>query len=662
MAMPGQQPTGGLGAMAPPKPQGAPQAQAPNPAQDAARISGMEQDSPLTAEEVARKSLMDRRQQSEALEAQIQLLTNSLDSRMNLGFNVPLLQMAAGFAKPTKTGSFGESLGYGIENYAKAADEEFVRKQATDKQRLEYMQKMADLQKQRGLLDYQLADMGTPPPTTLRTGAETLPPGSPAGAPPVGGGMLPAGAPSVGAPTNAPVDPMVPQGSRKPMTIDRANLAGMVDKEEGERAWKKLEAERKQIELQLAQIKSSRERFVPTQFGMWDTDKQDWVQKNPYLQKPEKFDFGAAGDKNTTGDVYAKYKRIQAIEDPKLRDEKLLEFYISQGWLAGGAPRPAGGAPVSGTPAGGAAPSGGAKPPGLAPSGGGGGSNPFGLPTRFKSEEEKKEEAIQDSVRKAALEALETQRAKDSETRAALAFNAGRTAPVIRGIAKDMEGWATNNPRIFDLLQRPEVSDRFKKFVEAGLQAGQFGTFSLPVTILEQNKNNKITAEDLQAMQMFAQASAKLTTEMRKASRSPGEGATDAKEGELYARVEALPSDSAQVIRLKSELLQLRADFDEATARQWLKYRKENKGASFDEFLFESDAFNSLRRNYDKALDARREANMKLLESSNKPATRPAQAAPAATPSAERPSERVIGGTIWERKPDGSWNNTGRKP
>jgi hypothetical protein len=116
-------------------------------------------------------------------------------------------------------------------------------------------------------------------------------------------------------------------------------------------------------------------------------------------------------------------------------------------------------------------------------------------------------------------------------------------------------------------------------------------------------------------------------------------------------------------------LLQLRADFDEATARQWLKYRKENKGASFDEFLFESDSFKSLRENYDKALDARREANMKLLQSPIKPATKPAApAAPAAPASptqnkpAEKPNERIIGGTIWERQPDGSWNNTGRKP
>jgi hypothetical protein len=648
--------------MAPPKPQGAPQGQAPNPAQDAARISGMEQEAPMSAEEVARKSLMDRKVQSEALEQQIQLLSKSLDSRMNPGYDVPLMQMAAGFLKPTKTGSFGESLGYGMENYSKAAEEEFARKQLVDKQRLEYMQKMADIQKQRGLLDYQLADMGAPAQTTLRTGAEPLPPGAPAGTPPVGGGMP--SAPSVGAPPSAASNPTALQNSRRPMTIDRAKLESALDDKMGEQAWKQLEAERKQAELQLAQIKSSRERFVPTQFGMWDTDKQDWVQKNPYLQKAEKFDFGAAGEKSTTGDVYAKYKEIQAIQDPKLRDEKLLEFYVSQGWLAGGPSKPAGGATVSGTPAGGTAPSGGAKPPGLAPSGGGGASNPFGLPTRFKSEEEKKEEALQDSVRKAALEALESQRAKDSETRATAAFNAGKTAPTIRGIGKDMEGWATNNPRIFDLLQRPEVGDRFKKFVEAGVDAGRLGTFSLPVSILEQNKNNKITTEDLQALQMFAQASAKLTTEMRKISRSPGEGATDAKEGELYARVEALPSDSSQVIRLKSELLQLRADFDEATARQWLKYRKENKGATFDEFLFESDAFRSLRDNYDKALDARREANMKLLESPIKPATKPASTAPSSAPSATpaRPNERVIGGTVWERKPDGSWNNTGRKP
>jgi hypothetical protein len=217
------------------------------------------------------------------------------------------------------------------------------------------------------------------------------------------------------------------------------------------------------------------------------------------------------------------------------------------------------------------------------------------------------------------------------------------------------------------LLQRPEISDRFARFLKEGLQAGQFGSFSIPTEILAQNKYNDITKNDLEALQMYSQASARLVTELRKQSRVPGEGATSESEGKLYATVEALPSDSSRVIRLKSELLELRTDFDEKAAQLWVNWRDENPGKSFDNFRLHSPEFKSLRSAFDKALDERRKANAELLSGKPREQAKPAatqSAAPTAAPTAagNKSNERVIGGTVWERKPDGSWNNTGRKP
>ncbi len=50
--------------------------------------------------------------QREAMNAALLRMRESLDVRKNRLFDPVLMQTAAGFLKPTKTGSFGESLGY----------------------------------------------------------------------------------------------------------------------------------------------------------------------------------------------------------------------------------------------------------------------------------------------------------------------------------------------------------------------------------------------------------------------------------------------------------------------------------------------------------------------------------------------------------------------
>jgi hypothetical protein len=625
--------------MAPPKPQGAPQGQTPNPAQDAARISGMEQESPLTAEEVARKSLLDRRQQSEALEAQINLLSKSLDSRMNPGYDVPLMQMAAGFLKPTKTGSFGESLGYGMENYSKASDEEFARKQLVDKQRLEYLQKMADIQKERGLLDFQLADMGAPAPTILRTGAESAPPGAPAGTPPVGGGMPSAPAPAAGAAlTNAPLDPMVPQGSRKPMTIDRANLAGMVDKEEGERAWKKLEAERKQVELQLAQLKSSREGFIPTQFGMWDADKKEWVEKNPYIQKMEKADFGPFNPPGQDG-RYASQEQIreyQALD--KTDSNAMMRFAIKYGFLApsalpGGAP--SGTAPSGGGTAPAGAPSGGGARPtgGTAPASGGKPAvDPFGRPTRIKTREELEQEKIEN-----ASQAEEAKIIAQGAGKAAVELvNAGQQAKDIKALAEESSSIAKAVAPAFKLLMNKDdqfrtTFDAYLQAAKTGAQAGQFGTFSIPTDIIERNNLNQ---REIQGLQKFAQIEAQFTLFNRRLWLK-GDGAISNGESSVAAQLGPQLSDRPEVIMMKAQAIGRKADFDRDSARAWEKWSGENPGKSFNKFLSQSPEYEAITNNYLADLKAMRESNARYFAGEKPPTV---SAATPATPSTSRPA------------------------
>jgi hypothetical protein len=253
--------------------------------------------------------------------------------------------------------------------------------------------------------------------------------------------------------------------------------------------------------------------------------------------------------------------------------------------------------------------------------------------------------------------ASETQkvRIKESEARGNALIDYGQKADKIKQIALDMTAFSESNPRAFNLMQDATFVDSLKRSIEKN-----GGVFKLDPRTIDQYK---LTGKDLEALQMFNQKSAQLTTEMRKSSRAPGEGATDKKEGELYAAVEALPTDTARVIGLKSELLILRSDFDRMAAEMWVQWRDDNPGKSFDKFRLASKEYKELRNGYEDALDRVRKANASMLGTAN-PSQRQEstpQGSPPA-PAGGRGDTRVIGGTIWERQPNGSWKDSGRKP
>ena len=347
-------------------------------------------------------------------------------------------------------------------------------------------------------------------------------------------------------------------------------------------------------------------------------------------------------------------------EGPERRDA-FARYYAFNG--IGGVSAPSGSsAPSAGTPSAGSssgAPAG--TPSGAAPSAGGtsfagGFSSPSGggMKSTAQRESDRRMAEEQEKARIAIQQAAETEtnkaRITKGEDRASTLIDRGQAADTTKQIALDMSAWADSNPRVFQLMQTATLKDSILRSAEK-----MGAPLNIDPRIILQYK---LTNNDIEAMQMFAQKSAQLTVELRKSSRAPGEGATTESEGRLYSQIEALPTDTARVIGLKSELLALRTDYDKAAATLWVDWRDANPGKSFDKFRLGSDEFKTLRKSYDSTLDAVRKANTDLLSSK----------APAATPQAKPPSgqpsrgdERVIGGNIWERQPDGSWKDSGRK-
>lgn len=119
-------------------------------------------------------------------------VTASLDARKNRLFDPTLLAMAEGFLAPTRTGSFGESLGIAAGKLRGAEEARFKEEQELAQAQLGVAQQGMQLERQRQM---------------SQAYAQALkPPGTPAGAP--------TGAPAgpAGAPAGLPAAPAGPQG------------------------------------------------------------------------------------------------------------------------------------------------------------------------------------------------------------------------------------------------------------------------------------------------------------------------------------------------------------------------------------------------------------------------------------------------------------------
>ena len=147
------QPQGGLGQAS--AQQQAPQPKAPPPQQQAAgninagaRASGMEQVEDSSVTDYITKTMEDIDSTRETMNQVIQRLRAGLDNRKNQLFDPVMMAASAGFFKPTRTGSFGESAGYAGEGASLAADKEMLRQKENQKLEVELLGKEIELKQQ----------------------------------------------------------------------------------------------------------------------------------------------------------------------------------------------------------------------------------------------------------------------------------------------------------------------------------------------------------------------------------------------------------------------------------------------------------------------------------------------------------------------------------
>jgi hypothetical protein len=524
------------------------------------------------------KIVDDLGDQREAMNSALLRMRESLDARKNRMFDPVLMQTAAGFLKPTKTGSFGESLGYAAENAGTASERQLLHDAENQKLELELLGKEQELRQQLGGDALISALMGGP-----KTSAP--PPAAGAVTTPTGQLRVPGAASPVDVATAANPQQVLAaaQQGRIKITDEVLLLANRV-------APKMLPA--------LQEIRKSQEGEEKNRI------EQAKLENTTRKVIPR----GGRTEREMNMNEYAQYQSAlrQYLSDGD--ENKLLNFYDSMGWLEAEQAR---GRKITPKPADGSAPAEGAAPIG-----------------RAKTQAEMKAE--EETATKTAAG-----RAEAAEKLASRLGLQAEAAFENTNIANDMIGYAKNNSLVFEIMNRPGLKGAVLRAVQEGANVGNFN-INLPAAIIAQYE---LSSNDLTALQMFMQKSAQLQSRGRQLNRTPGEGSTSDYETKLLGGIYALPSDSQRAIILKSDALILQGKFDEERFKLWNQKSKQS-GYTYNDFLVDDD-FKALKADYRKTLDRVREENLDLL-SPKKKEKAPAPAAPPKPAPAPAPAPSPV--------------------
>lgn len=485
---------------------------------------------------------------SKQLSDQMELMRSNLERRNNIPFDPTLMQAAAGFLAPTKTGSFGESLGAAAGNAATQAEKDWLRTQETEKMKLELAQKQALLQGQIGSREYLThrfgneGQAGTSQPTIGATGAT----GSASATGVATGAGSAMGAPRGSSSKVNERDFQIVEAFRDPEAMKH-----LVERE-------KRETERVRIDLDARRTAAAELTASNVKFDIAPQGLRGFVVKDVPSKDMDK------------------YKKV--IEQYHLDGDinKLYDEYRNLGWEL---------------------------PPELK-------KGRDGVWSALPSEQERQ-------LSQKGSEGRILADIKAEEPMIAQIHTKYLTANSLTNTAKDIQSIATSNKRAFDLLNEPGIADAFGRAFEKGIQAGTFGSFSLPV---REVATYKLSTEDREALQTVYRKYAELVTHFRRVSRAPGEGATDAKEGALYAQLAGVPTDTAKAIRIAMEAIQTEATYNKEVGKAWNKFRKEDKTHSFSDFLY-SDERANIDNQYNKRLEEMRQASVSAFAPVNSEST-----------------------------------------
>jgi len=468
-------------------------------------------------------------------------LTEALTSRQQL-FDPVLLAMAQGFLAPTRSGSFGESIGNAAGAVApvQAAEDKRAREIAQLRYELAAQehgmtqqtrrQRSAEQQMRRLTGEEPAAAPAqgiTPVERGIATGAPSAPGAAPAGQP-AAGGAAPAAPTAPAAPSSAATGGLRPIMESDILAMSQVDpeLAGTLEK----------------------LMKSQRDRIVITQGGLpYDRVRQQYVG-GPIPSQDQK------AYRTAFGQFYMlPWQHDMFIEaSQRGQGKEWMERFQSTGIASSLSELPAAGARAPGAP--GAAP---------------------GTTPRMKTvEEEKAEESAQ--------KILAEERAKGMAKRTEEALNAGE-GYASRMATYNSLGKIASRPdatKIFGLLERPGVPEAILGLVRDTIKAPGTGS-SISVPGLESALRNVGLDQNLINQYQFA-LSQMANLQLQQSRITEGQGAVSDRERELFATAAITSRDNPATINAKLDMYRARAELDRDIASELRK-----SGMTIDQFKTE---------------------------------------------------------------------------
>ena len=536
MASPLQQASGAVAGAASAQPSAL-----PNPAAEADQEEARQLDVPRITDKSPFEDLQLTRSK---LDKKIQEMQDALDYRKNIPFDPMLMQVAAGFLKPTKTGSFGESLGSAAENATAQAERDWARQQEINKQKLALTQSQLTLKQQMAGNDLMMRTMGGGPGATTLSNQ----------APSPGGQQDPAAKLQAATSPNQPVTEDI---------IAMAKLTGDPD------TLKFFEEKRKR-ELEERKIASG-------EYGL---------KLEPYL-------LNRTIDGISVSERQA-YERARAQFAKDKDVNKLMAFYDSMGWL---------------------------EPDSRAAAG----------TTDYKLPPSKEQKEI-------TQEGLKTENKVIGEEGGKMAMamaTSAKQAQDVKNLSSEAIGIAKAAPNAFKLLSNKDSQIRKDiDIIQDAMRRGvstPWGSFSIPTDHLA--AATELTDTERDALQKFAQIEAQFTLFNRR-TWLQGQGAISNGESQTASMLGPQVLDRPEVIQMKAQALELKADFDQKAYADYEKWKDKNPGKLYGKYLV-SDDFKAIQDDYVSKLDRMNKANAKFFAAGSAPSS--GSSAKTETPKSEAP-------------------------
>jgi hypothetical protein len=427
---------------------------------------------------------------------------------------------ASGFLRPTKTGGFGESLGYAAEAYAAETDKDLARKQAVDKAKLELAQKQAAMQSQNLMFEHQMQMSGYDPKelTTLVTG-------------PAGGSPL-AGAPAGGVPA-ADGAPAAKRAPREPRMITERDIqvAMAISPEYG-----------KQV---IDQAKFQQDRYISTPQGL--VDKRTGKVVDTGVESTIETSLPFVGvEKVTTKQLAA----IRALDDkyplgsPE-RADQFARYYAANG-IGGATYTP----PVEGRPA----------------------------VSSMKTSSEREADKLQ------AAENIKKQTESLQKSRDKIYLDAENARPMLNSANFVYNFATNPKTQgAFGVLSQGDVGGAIGTLVSQGLSTpgGGIKVAGIEDAVrLIKGTPEEIRA----AQQVASNYAELELAYRNKYFTGTGGGAISDKEQAVVQRIGGGLSDTAQVAAAKAEIVQARARFDQAMGAKFYDWEEKNPNKSLQAF------------------------------------------------------------------------------